>query len=389
MLDPLAFTKELQAQNCQFFAGVPDSLLKQLCKCFKDQVPEENFWITANEGAAVGMAMGHHLASGQIPVVYLQNSGLGNTLNPLISMADPLIYSLPMLMIVGWRGEIDASGEQLKDEPQHRKQGRITLAWLEASDIPYEVLPLDMQEACASAQRLLRIAREGQRPVALVVRKNSFAEYKKPSAASSSAASANAAPSLAMSREEAIEKVILGLEAAPVVSTTGMISRELFELRAKYKLGHEKDLLVVGAMGHAVAIAQGLALSRQKATYCFDGDGALLMHMGSLAISGQAASKLNNFKHIVFNNGAHDSVGGQETVALNLNIPNIAKEMGYKWAASCSSPAELDKVLAQLSQAEGPALLEVRVKKGARPELGRPSIPLSQIKNDFMKYLQT
>ncbi len=378
----------LEQQGCNFFIGVPDSLLKSFCACAKDLAPAGQFAIAANEGTAVGMAIGAYLANGNIPLVYLQNSGLGNTLNPLASMADPMVYSIPLLLLVGWRGELgqgqQQTGSQRKDEPQHRHQGRITLAWLQTCDIPYEILPCEDTAAQQVTANLLQRAKSEQRPVALVVRKNTFSSY-------SAGSTPISQPTLQLGREQVIRFLLDQLPAGPIVSTTGMVSRELFEQRAQRSQTHEQDFLVVGAMGHASSIAQGLAQqlkqqNREALVYCFDGDGALLMHMGSLAIIGQS-TQLGNFKHILLNNGAHDSVGGQPTVALELDIPTIAKSCGYHWAQTAKTHTELEKLLPQLLRATGPAMLEIIVKKGARNDLGRPTLSLQEIKAGFKSYL--
>ncbi len=396
-LSAVDYYEFLRREGCDFYAGVPDSLLSAFCTCVQDQMERQglrqNFWITANEGAAVAMAIGHYLGqprgTNSVPVVYLQNSGLGNTLNPIISMADPLVYSIPILLMVGWRGELgegtEEVGKQRKDEPQHRKQGRVTIGWLQASGIPYAVLPAELAAAQEVTRNLLRRAKDEACPVALIVRKESFGAYPAPRAA---------APALELEREAAIALLLDSLPAGPVVATTGMISRELFEQREKRGESHDKDFLVVGAMGHAAAIAQGLTLALQQQgadqfpVYCLDGDGSLLMHMGSLAIAGLAAgASLGRFKHIVLNNGAHDSVGGQPTVALALDMPALARTCGYRWADSCACAAELPDLLKSLLQAEGPALLEIKVKKGARKELGRPTLTPLEIKSQYQSYL--
>ena len=404
-ISPWIFCKFLLRQGCNFFVGVPDSLLKSFCACAQNVLAEEgfgeNFWIAANEGAAVGMAIGWQLAQNRtraaVPLVYLQNSGLGNTLNPLSSMADPLVYSIPMLLIIGWRGElgqgIDEKGEQLADEPQHRRQGRITLPQLTASGIPFRILPKEEAAAQKVSLELLELAKAEQRPVALIVRKNTFASHNNlPNLQANGKAqkSESGHETAEMKREEAISLVLDALKEGPIVSTTGMISRELFAQREVRGESHERDFLVVGAMGHALSIAQGLALGLKRPgiktpVYCLDGDGALLMHMGSLAVVGSDKSFL---KHILLNNGAHDSVGGQPTVALQMDISTLARACGYRWAATCRSRAELGELLAQLNRAEGPALLEIRVQKGARKDLGRPTLSSAEIKAGYLAYLE-
>ena len=407
-ISPWAYCRFLVQHGCDFFVGVPDSLLKSFCSCAQNVLAEEdlgeNFWIAANEGAAVGMAIGWQLAHNRnrsaVPLVYLQNSGLGNTLNPLSSMADPLVYSIPMLLLIGWRGELgqglQEEGEQLADEPQHRHQGRITLPQLAASGIPYRILPMEETAAQKISLELLHQAQAEQRPVALVVRKNTFASF--PSDKEPDAQPGRDPKQKRMKREEAIGLVLDALQEGPIVSTTGMISRELFAQRELRGESHERDFLVVGAMGHALSIAQGLALKLKaqnvpNPVYCLDGDGALLMHMGSLAVVGAGSGNLRQdllecFKHILLNNGAHDSVGGQPTVALQMDIAALAKACGYRWAATCHFRAELGELLEQLNRAEGPALLEIRVQKGARSDLGRPTLSSAELKTGYLAYLE-
>ena len=405
-ISPWGYCRFLVQHGCDFFVGVPDSLLKSFCSCAQNVLAEEgfgeNFWIAANEGAAVGMAIGWQLAHKKdrsaVPLVYLQNSGLGNTLNPLSSMADPLVYSIPMLLLIGWRGELgqgaQEEGEPLADEPQHRHQGRITLPQLRASGIPYRILPPDETTAQKISLELLHQAQAEQRPVALVVRKNTFASFSSDKAPNAQPDAQLRSEPKRMKREEAIGLVLDRLQEGPIVSTTGMISRELFAQRELRGESHERDFLVVGAMGHALSIAQGLTLklkaqNAQNPVYCLDGDGALLMHMGSLAVVGAGSGNLlGRFKHILLNNGAHDSVGGQPTVALQMDITALAKACGYRWAATCRSRFELGELLGQLNRAEGPALLEIRVQKGARSDLGRPTLSSAEIKTGYLAYLE-
>jgi len=372
MIKPKYFVESLAKAGIDFFAGVPDSLLKNICAYLTDNAPKEKNIIAANEGAAVGLAAGHYLASGQIPVVYMQNSGLGNTVNPLMSLTDEDVYNIPVLLLVGWRGE---PGKH--DEPQHVKQGKVTIPLLDAMGIKNVVMATEEDDLAQQLKEAIVYMNETKRAFAFVIQKGTFDEYKLQSVAASG---------LAMSREEAIQTVAGSIEKeAVIVSTTGMISRELFEYRANNGMGHDRDFLTVGSMGHASQIALGIALEQpERPVYCFDGDGATIMHMGSLGIVGDMG--VQNYTHVVFNNGAHDSVGGQPTVGLRINIPAVALACGYK---SVKSVDNIEDLIAALQEkGESPRLIEVKVKKGARKDLGRPTTTPIQNKEALMAFLK-
>lgn len=368
------FYAALQREGIGFFAGVPDSLLKDICAYISDHSAPTSHVIAANEGSALALASGSYLATGKPGLVYLQNSGLGNLVNPLTSLTDPEVYAIPALLLIGWRGE-----PGVHDEPQHRKQGRIMLATLDALEIPHAVLPDTPEAAAKVLAAAVATAREKSAPFALIVRKGTFAPYK---------LQRKAPDVFTLKREGALQLVLDSLcDNEVIVSTTGMTSREVFEHREATQAGHAKDFLTVGCMGHASQIALGVALSKpERLVYCLDGDGAVLMHMGALAITG--AAKPENFRHVVINNGAHDSVGGQPTTGLEMNLPAIATACNYRWARSTGNPAEIPALLAELRAASGPAMLEIKVSKGARPELGRPTTTTHDNKRDFMAYLQ-
>ena len=367
------FVHWLAALGVDFFAGVPDSLLKPLCFYLADH-GGDNHVVAANEGGAVALACGYHLATGKLPLVYLQNSGQGNTVNSLLSLADPEVYSIPLLMLIGWRGEPGT-----KDEPQHVKQGKVTLALLEAMDVAYRILETGPEAARRSLTELVTIATAEQRPVALMIRKDTFEPYK--------ATGGQAAPEFEMTRECAIGAVIEALdENDAVISTTGKISRELYEHRDRTGLGHQRDFLTVGAMGHASQIAMGIALAQpDRQVICLDGDGAMLMHMGAAAIVG--AAKLANFKHVILNNGVHDSVGGMATAGLRVSFTEIVKGCGYTEGWRVERRFDMSKKLAQLRSARGPAMLEIMVRQGARSGLGRPQTSPIENKTAFKKFL--
>ena len=374
MIQPKAFIEALAQGGVDFFAGVPDSLLKNLCAYITDSVPREKNIIAANEGNAVGLATGYHLATGKIGCVYMQNSGEGNIVNPLLSLVDEDVYHIPMLLVIGWRGE-----PGVHDEPQHKKQGKLTLSLLKTMGVPYAVL--DDSWELQVKQALTQI-RETNGVYALIVRKGTFEDY---------ALQKQTLSSLPLSREEAIKTVVDHLrEEDIIVSTTGMISRELFEYREAKRQGHGADFLTVGSMGHASQIALGIALQKpDRRVFVFDGDGALLMHMGGMAIIGDYCPK--NLVHIVFNNGAHDSVGGQPTVGQKIDIEAIAKAVGYTDVVSVDNEIALSRAMNHVNNAvmEGTSLINVNVRKGNRKDLGRPTTTPIENKEAFMHNLET
>ncbi len=377
MIRPEYFIEKLRENDIDCFAGVPDSLLKNMCAYITDHFDAAHNIIAANEGAAVGLAVGHYLATGKPACVYMQNSGEGNIINPLASLTDQEVYNIPVLLLIGWRGR-----PGVHDEPQHVKQGKVTTGLLNVMGINYEVLAKEEEKAEKQITKALK-ALQNKEVFALVIEKDTFEDYKLQNVEKND---------LTMSREEAIQTVAAALGAKDcIVSTTGMISRELFEYRAAMNQGHERDFLTVGSMGHASQIALGIALAQpERRVWCFDGDGAAIMHMGSMAIVANKAPK--NYVHVVFNNGAHDSVGGQPTVGLKIDLPAVAKALGYKATISVDSKAELEKELStlnsQLSTIGGPILLEVKVKKGNRKDLGRPTTTPIQNKEALMDFLK-
>jgi phosphonopyruvate decarboxylase len=374
MINCETFFNEIAGIGIDFFTGVPDSTLKDFCTYVSDRTGSGSHVIAANEGGAVALACGRYLATGKPGLVYMQNSGLGNAANPLVSLADPLVYRIPMLLLVGYRGEPGGK----KDEPQHTKQGRITIGFLDTLGIACEILPNTIEEASASLMRAASELKKGH-VYALVVRPGTFEPYE----------SLRIDPDKSdIGREKAIVAAASGLGSdCVIVSTTGKISRELYEYRVRTGGSHDGDFLTVGSMGHSSQIALGIALAKpDKKVYCFDGDGALIMHMGALAIAGQARSA--NFKHIVFNNGAHESVGGQPTAGFEIDIPAIAKACGYSHTWRVTKWSELDMSLDALADSTGPALLEIVVITGSREDLGRPKHTPEEIKTLFMDNLR-
>ena len=343
-----------------------------ICGYITDHVPSEDHQIAANEGTALALAVGHHLATGRVPCVYLQNSGLGNVVNPLLSLCSSKVYSIPVLLLIGWRGEPGR-----KDEPQHTLQGEVTPSLLHEMSIPYEILPDYADGARAVLQKAYSYFKTESAPFALLVKKNTFEKYRL-----SKHAECFASPGM-LHREEILEKILACFPDDSLVTTTGFTSREMFELRVARGESHSLDFLTVGSMGHCSSIALGIALSqKQRQVLCVDGDGAAMMQMGAFATAGMTAS--GNFKHILINNAVHDSVGGQPTGAASIDFAAIARACGYRWAASVSAEGCIGPALQTLREQDGPCFLEIRALPGARADLGRPTTSTHQNKSDFM-----
>jgi len=373
-LNPADFYKTLKERGLDFYTGVPDSLLKDFCAYVSDHSPPENHIITANEGSAVGVATGYHLATKKYPIVYMQNSGFGNAVNPLLSLADPKVYSIPMLLLIGWRGE---PGK--KDEPQHLVQGKIMSSLLADMNIHFEILPDFLEGAIEAIDTAVHHMENRPGPYAFLVKRQCFTKYKMK----------NVEPNAYhLTREEILRLVLDHVGPWDVlVGTTGFLSRELYEIREERKQDHKREFLTVGSMGHASAIALGIAhTKRSRQVVCLDGDGAMLMHMGTMATIG--TMRVGNLKHVLINNGSHDSVGGQPTRAFQLDFTAMARGAGYQWAKVVSTPDEVKAGMTELLAVEGPALLEIRSNKGARKNLGRPKKTPLENKVEFMRFLQ-
>ena len=378
MLKPEVLVDFLKDKNISFYSGVPDSLLKDFCAYIDDEFPSNNHIIAANEGAAIGLAIGHHLSSGKIPLVYLQNSGLGNTVNPLLSLASEEVYSIPILLLIGWRGE-----PGVKDEPQHIHQGRVTPDLLKTMGIPYKIIDSKMSQdqLMNSILDQIEICDNYKKPVCILVRKGTFQSYNKKTIESPH-------NDFKLEREEAVELATNECENnAVIVCTTGMLSRELFEYRENNNLGHGRDFLCVGGMGHASQIATGIAIDQiDRPVYCFDGDGSSLMHMGSMAITG--TKKLPNLIHIVFNNGCHESVGGQPTVAQKISLSKVASSLGYQFSQTVKDKKDLIFAINKAKEFQSTSFIEVLVRPGHRSDIGRPTTTPNQNKNDLMRTLK-
>ena len=358
-----------------FFTGVPDSTFKDWMKFLADEQGNRlTNIITCNECEAVATAAGYHLATGKTGVVYMQNSGEGKTVNPLTSLCDPEVYSIPILLMIGWRGE---PGK--KDEPQHKKMGRVMIPLLVALEVPYKILPDNIEEAEKTIEEMKKIAEEKKCPAAIIIKKKTLEEYE---------AKKKIKTDYEMAREDAIKIIVDNLDGSEaIVSTTGKPSRELFEYREELKQDHSKDFLTVGSMGCSASIANGIALQKpNKQVFVFDGDGAVIMQMGVLATIGHYKAK--NLYHIIFDNASYDSTGGQPTTSTTVEFEKIALACGYKTARTIETKVDLEMSVKEMRFSEGPQMLIIKVNKGARKDLGRPTTTPIENKESFMKFIQ-
>lgn len=365
----------IELLDVDFWTGVPDSQLKVLCDYLveKYDTNSHRHIIAANEGNAVALATGFHLATGKMPAVYMQNSGEGNVVNPLASLMNEKVYGIPCILVIGWRGE-----PGVHDEPQHIFQGEITLQLLEMMQIKYMIVDKETSsdDIAKQNEEFKQYLSQGKQ-VAYVVRKGAFCSDHK----------MNYRNENTICRETILEHVVKHSGECPIISTTGKASRELFEIRERDKQSHKYDFLTVGSMGHSSSIALGVALNKKSTkVICIDGDGALLMHMGAMAVIGANAPE--NLIHIVINNGAHETVGGMPTVADKINIVNIAKACGYPNAVCVDNLQDLDRELEEAMQREEMSLIEIKTALGARDNLGRPTTSAMDNKKKFMDYLK-
>lgn len=362
--------------NSDFYTGVPDSQLKPLCNYLMKTygIDSRHHVIAANEGNCTALAAGYHLATGKVPVIYMQNSGEGNIINPVASLLNDKVYAIPAVFIVGWRGE-----PGIHDEPQHIYQGEVTVKLLEDMDIRTFIIGKDTTDKeVASAMKEFQKALAGGKCVAFVIRKGAITyegEIKYENGNT-------------MIREEIIRHIVNVSGEAPIVSTTGKASRELFEIRENNGQSHKYDFLTVGSMGHGSSIALGIAVNKpENKVWCIDGDGAALMHMGAMAVIG--ANKPKNFIHIIINNGAHETVGGMPTVAGEIGLSDVARACGYPFAVCVDTFEKLDAELEAAKARDELSMIEVKCSIGARGDLGRPTTTALENKQNFMEYLKT
>lgn len=366
----------INALNVNCYVGVPDSQLKALCNYLFDKfgVDSKHHMIAANEGNAVAFAAGQYLATGKPSLVYMQNSGEGNAINPIASLASTDVYAIPTIFVIGWRGE-----PGVNDEPQHVQQGKITIELLDLLEISSYVLDKSTtQNDLLGAMKNFQNDLNNGKSVAFIVRKGAL-EYE---------SDTNYSNYNVLIREDILRQILKISKNDPIVSTTGKTSRELFELREELNQSHKFDFLTVGSMGHASSIALGIAMSKpEQRIWCIEGDGAVLMHMGALAVIGTSAP--TNFIHVVINNEAHESVGGMPTAVQHSKLTEIALACGYKNAYSASKQEELNSVLKEVVSQEGPSFVEIKSAIGSRENLGRPTSTPQQNKAAFMDYLQS
>ena len=361
--------------GADFYTGVPDSQLKALCNYLMATygIDSKHHVIAANEGNCTALAAGYHLATGKVPVVYMQNSGEGNIINPVASLLNDKVYAIPVIFVVGWRGE-----PGIHDEPQHIYQGEVTLKLLEDMDITTFVVKKETteEELSLKMKEFQTILASGK-DVAFVIRKGALTDAPKVEYKNDNS----------MVREEIIKHIVAVSGEDPIVSTTGKASRELFETRVANGQSHKYDFLTVGSMGHSSSIALGVAINKpNQRIWCIDGDGAVLMHMGSMAVLG--ANKPSNLIHVVINNGAHETVGGMPTVAGAVDLVAIARACGYPNAVCVDSFEALDKELETAKKRNELSLIEVKCSIGAREDLGRPTTTAIENKENFMSFLK-
>ncbi len=357
-----------------FYTGVPDSQLKELCnELMRKEGIGKRHLIAANEGNCVGLAAGYYLATGEVPVVYLQNSGLGNIVNPSVSLLHPKVYGIPCIFVVGWRGE-----PGVHDEPQHIYQGEITETLLRDLDMEYmiitqETTPQEIADAMENFDRLLAQGKS----VAFLVKKAAFESVGRFDYRNGNL----------LIRENVIEKIVDAAGDDLIISTTGKASRELFEIRERKGQGHRQDFLTVGSMGHSSSVALGIAMNKPDTrVWCVDGDGAAIMHMGAMALIG--TSKPGNMVHILINNESHETVGGMPTVGGNVDFVQIAKGCGYPIQMSVSNEEELMTALSAAKSGGELTFIEIKCNIHSRADLGRPTTTAKENKERFMEYVR-
>lgn len=373
MIAPASLYRFLEKKGVSFFSGVPDSLLKYFLKYVADHSAAENHLITANEGLAIGLASGYYLRSGRLPLVYLQNSGLGNTINPLTSLADQEMYGIPLLLMIGWRGQ-----PGINDEPQHRKMGRITIPLLDVLEIPFYLMEEDEKTSFERVNEAITHSLENRQPVALLVPADVFETYE----------GLPLQNPYELVREKVIAAILADLSGnETIICTTGKSGREFYEQNLALGKKFSKYFLCAGAMGHANHIALGLQSDAPEKIIMLDGDGALLMHLGALPALAQRSR--GNFLHIVINNGSHESVGAQPTGAFSIDLCRLAAACGYENITRITDQAGLEKWLKDELLSPGLHFVEIRTGLVTRSNLGRPQGEPADWKDDFMRAIGT
>ena len=358
--------KFLNKKGINFYSGVPDSILKS-SKTYLEKRKKRQHIIAANEGSAIAACVGYFLSTGKLSCAYLQNSGLGNAINPIISIAHKKVYSIPILLMIGWRGS-----PGIKDEPQHLAKGEITPKLLKLLNIKFCIL--NNKKDFIKLDKLINFSKKKKVVVACLIKKNVLKSDNKEKI--------NHVFNSDIKRENFIEILLNSInKKTKLISTTGYVSRELYQLRKKYYLKKGQDFYMVGGMGHASMVALGVSLHTNKQVICLDGDGSAIMHMGSLTNIGNFAN--SNYKHILLNNFSHESVGGQKTFSENVNFASIATGAGYKKYFYINKRKNIKNILRKFLKTKGPSFLEVVIKTGSIKQLLRPK-NLIKIKKKFM-----
>ena len=349
-----------------FFTGVPDSVLKELSYYLQNK-SKKNHVIASNEGSAISLGIGHYLSTKKVPCIYMQNSGLSNALNPLISIAHEKVYSIPLILVIGWRGS-----PNIKDEPQHNVKGQITQSILRLLNIKYTIIRSDTD--LKKFEKQIKVGKKKSSIVACLIEQGTFEKIERKKKKNDF---------YKLDKTLFLKTLLETLEKdTKVISSTGYNSRELIYLRDKYKIKDSRDFYMVGGMGHTVSVALGYSLSSKKKTLCIDGDGSLLMHLGSIKTAGTFADK--NFKYILLNNNSHDSVGGQNTYANDIDFKNLSKSLGFKRFYSITNDKNLKKNIKIFLKDDSLSFLEVKVSNNKIKKLPRPT-DLIKIKKLFMK----
>ena len=367
MINVSSLIKLLNKNKSDFFTGVPDSVLKELSAALQNQSKKKHI-IATSEGSAISIGIGHYLSTKKVPVIYMQNSGLSNALNPLISIAHKKVYSIPLILIIGWRG----SPKIKKDEPQHNVKGKITEKILKLLNIKYTIIRSvpDLKKF----EKQIRFAKKNNSIVACLIEQKTLEKSKTES---------KKKDFYNLNKEIFLKTLINSLKKnTKIISSTGYNSRELMYIREKYNIKNSKDFYMVGGMGHTSSVALGYSLSTKHKTICIDGDGSLLMHLGSIKTLGTFANE--NLKYILMNNNAHDSVGGQRTYANKINFNKLSKSLGFKKFHIISNKKNLKEKINKFLLERNISFLEVKVANNKIKKLPRPS-SLIEIKNEFMK----
>ncbi len=374
MINIAEYCGYIASLGVDFITGVPDSLLNDFCCYIEENLDPQRHIIAANEGNAIAIACGYHLGTGGIPLVYMQNSGLGNAMNPLISLTHPQVYAIPMILLIGWRGD-----PAIKDHVQHKVQGELTPITLANLEIPYFILEDDPEDVFNKTKLAYDTAKESSSPVALIVKKRVLERGEKDSGLKPSS-------DLPLNREEAISTILDLLPADAIyVASTGRITRELHAQRVKRGELHNRDFLMVGSMGHASQIVLGLALAKPNRTIvCLDGDASAIMHMGGMSVIGKLG--VSNLWHFVLNNGAHESVGGQTSSGFFTDFTTVATACGYATSKTyLTSRQEIAHSIDQLQHSDKPKFFDLRIHKGIRDGLPALLVDHKQDKTMLMQ----